>query len=309
MKLIRYNRPKLPRNKFGINAKNGFFAGGVATEDGSLNIKYDDGYTSTETQPVTPEVIQAEGEWYNLQTKIYHSYKDVKDANGDKVYINQYDSKGQLMYDKEGKAIMVVQQECIGSTWITTIENYRGTSGLKNTDMYRMVLLRFRKNHREGKRWRIPMLSTKYTRTGDAVQNVNMTIEERDTWWPIQGGETKWWNKSNVEYTTTVDGKLTTQYRGKTYEDVLPVKPENIKMKTCYRYQTILQNGYNHVVKVLGERPTFKNSGSDKMLVGCAIFKYTGKGAFGWQRVSNIATVLLRLDNKGNIQLEANQTN
>ena len=46
LKLIRFNRPKLPRNRFGINNKNGFFIGGVISEDGSLNVKYDDEYTT-----------------------------------------------------------------------------------------------------------------------------------------------------------------------------------------------------------------------------------------------------------------------
>ena len=34
---------------------------------------------------------------------------------------------------------------------------------------------------------------------------------------------------------------------------------------------------------------TFKSSRSTTLKVGCAIYKYTGEGTWGWQRVSNIA--------------------
>lgn len=34
---------------------------------------------------------------------------------------------------------------------------------------------------------------------------------------------------------------------------------------------------------------TFKSSRSTTLKVGCAVYKYTGEGTWGWQRVSNIA--------------------
>ena len=72
MKLVRYNRPKLPRNKYGIESKNGFFSGGIVAEDGSLDIKYDDEYNTTTQLSESPTVV-SESEWYNIQTKIVYS--------------------------------------------------------------------------------------------------------------------------------------------------------------------------------------------------------------------------------------------
>ena len=70
MKLVRYNRPKLPRNKYGIESKNGFFSGGIVAEDGSLDIKYDDGYNTTAQLSESSTTVVSESEWYNIQTKI-----------------------------------------------------------------------------------------------------------------------------------------------------------------------------------------------------------------------------------------------
>ena len=83
MKLVRYNRPKLPRNKYGIENKDGFFSGGIVGEDGFLDIKYDDGYKTPE-QPNNPTTT-VESEWYNIQNKIVYSYKTRLDSNGNKI--------------------------------------------------------------------------------------------------------------------------------------------------------------------------------------------------------------------------------
>ena len=100
-------------------------------------------------------------------------------------------------------------------------------------------------------------------------------------------------------------------YRNKNYKDVLPVKSTNIKTKLKNAYYpattTIAGTQLTYVYKTQVRIPVFKNSGTRTMVVGCALFKKTGTGAFGWQRVSNIATVRLCLDDGGRITIEANK--
>ena len=207
----------------------------------------------------------------------------------------------------------VPAKDLIGDTWVTVIENFSKKDGLNNPDLYRFFLLRFRKHKREGKRWRIPFFSPKYQKVGDGVQLIKMDILEEDCWWNIQGQETKWWNNSRVHVKdeTLNDGTVVPIYRNKNYKDVLPVKPANIKTKLRNAYYpnttTIAGTQLNYVYKTLVQMPVFKNNGTRTMVVGCALFKKTGKGAFGWQRVSNIATVRLCLDGAGRITIEANK--
>ena len=311
MKLVRYNRPKLPRNKYGIENKDGFFSGGIVGEDGFLDIKYDDGYKTPE-QPNNPTTT-VESEWYNIQNKIVYSYKTRLDSNGNKIFENRVDSEGNLMYDKHGDIMTVPAKDLIGDTWVTVIENFSKKDGLNNPDLYRFFLLRFRKHKREGKRWRIPFFSPKYQKVGDGVQLIKMDILEEDCWWEVKGPETKWWNNSKVyvKDETLPDGTVMPIYRNKNYKDVLPVKPSNIKTKLKNAYYsnttTIAGTELTYVYKTQVRIPVFKNSGTRTMVVGCALFKKTGTGAFGWQRVSNIATVRLCLDDAGRITLEANK--
>ena len=309
MKLVRYNRPKLPRNKYGIESKNGFFSGGIVSEDGSLDIKYDDGY-NTPTQLSESPTVVSESEWYNIQTKIVYSYKHKVNENGVKEYEPRLDSGGNQMYDANGDLMTTPVKILLGDTWITVIENYNNNAGLKNPDLYRFVLLRFRKHKREGKRWRIPWFSPKYQKVGDGVQLTKMDILEEDCWWTVQGPETKWWNKSSVFVKDEIqtDGTVTHIYRNKTYKDILPLNTKN-KYKNAYMSGTVNIDGspVNYVYKQKVQIPLFKNTGTRTMVVGCALFKKTGTGAFGWQRVSNIATVRLCLDSSGSIRLEANK--
>ena len=217
------------------------------------------------------------------------------------------------MHDAKGEIMTVPAKDLIGDTWVTVIENFSKKDGLNNPDLYRFFLLRFRKHKREGKRWRIPFFSPKYQKVGDGVQLIKMDILEEDCWWNIQGQETKWWNNSRVyvKDETLKDGTVVPIYRNKNYKDVLPVKTSNIKTKLRNAYYptttTIAGTQLTYVYKALARIPVFKNNGTRTMVVGCALFKKTGKGAFGWQRVSNIATVRLCLDGAGRITIEANK--
>lgn len=295
MKLIKYNRPKLPRNKYGNTGQISYFKGGVVTSDGELSIDSPSNPQPPSTNnPVQTQIIY-ESEWYNIQNKFVNSYATDKTQEEPRL-----DSYGNTMFDKNGEIDYVKKKTFLGNTWITVVENF--DVKLLNSDNYRFVLMRWRKGKREGKRWRIPWFSPKYWETGDGVQGIKMDIAEQDCWWPCQGHETKWWNKSQVQYTN--DGGVV-QYRNKDYKDVLPVNEENITV----RNRNILIDamgvigGVNtlYLKRTLATRPVFKNTNTNRMLVGCAIFKKTSSGAYGWQRVSNIAVVEIRLTARGDL--------
>jgi hypothetical protein len=87
-------------------------------------------------------------------------------------------------------------------------------------------------------------------------------IAEANRSWPITSNE-------QVMFATTGDD----------YTDVLPLL-------------TIQRTHYDN-------KYVFKNTRNRKMRFGCAIFKNTGVGTYGWQRVSNIAEFELFLQDDG----------
>lgn len=287
MQLVKYTRPKMPRNKYGYNSNVGFFSSGMIEEGGTILPDENDNQNNTTTTTTINNYYDLE--WYNIQNKVVHSYGQQRDTAGNIIKINRKDSEGNIMYDENGDAILVPKLKLLSSTWVVTIEGYQGSKGLRNNNEYRFFLMRLRKNKREGRRWRIPWFSPKYQKTGDGVQNTRMDIEEQDCWWDVSGAETKWWNNSQIIAGTETDeeGNETTIYRNKDFKDVLPVSGDHIKTDT---------NG-NYI---------FKNCSSRTMTVGCALFKKTGTGAFGWQRVSNIATMKIKLSKTGSLNFEAN---
>jgi hypothetical protein len=290
-KIVSFSIPKRPRNKYYQNTNSGSFGGGgYISNNGNSPVSPQ---PITPTDPTLPVSDVSNIEWYNIQNKIVHSYKNEETKEERK------DSYGNTMYDEDGNPQMVPVKTYLNTTWITTIENF--DYALKDSENYRFVLMRYRKNKREGKKWRIPWFSIKYWNEGDAVQNTVMDIAEADCWWSVSGGETKWWHNSKVEYTDP-SGNIT--YREKTYKDVLPVTEDHIKEtgKTMYT-PAYIENGNGGSIQVLTaemySQLIFKNNHSTKMIVGCAVFKKTGVGAYGWQRVSNIAKIEIRLSKYG----------
>ena len=61
---------------------------------------------------------------------------------------------------------------------------------MANTDKYRLVLMRWRKNTGEGCRWRIPMFPYEAARRLSGT--VASAIAETDTWWPVTGRIVPW---------------------------------------------------------------------------------------------------------------------
>lgn len=239
MDYLTLTRPKLPRNKYGRIATNNTYSGGVNIIEGSGSFTGSNGNNPGNTGGNNITTTIYESEWYNLQTRVTHGKKIVEE-NGS-VVIDEVTGKPKTTPY---------------TNYYTIIENFDKAKGLTNTDNYRFVLMRLRKGKGEGRRWRIPMLSSKFATNPAACR---MDIPYEKTWWKITGSETLMWNEKDDFF-----------------KEVLPLS-----------------------VNVLTKR--FKNTRNRKMEFGCAIFKRGGKGASGWQRVSNIATITLYSASKQNV--------
>ena len=85
---------------------------------------------------------------------------------------------------------------------------------VNNPDNYRIVLLTWKRKKGEGNRWRVPMFSPRWhADTGAIVSSgTPCVIDWNNTWWPITGNETKWWNTTNAKYTDVFDTTVDTLY-------------------------------------------------------------------------------------------------
>lgn len=306
MIINKYTRPKLPRNKYGINNKqvSNITVSNLVSD--STNIEIDNSGDSSNTTTVTN--IYNTSEWYTIQTKLVHGKQYAKDSNGNIIYVAKVDERGENMYDNKGELIMIPKEIPYKDTWVTVIENFDTTKQLRNSNEYRFLLMRFRKGKREGKRWRIPFFSAAFTKNFTAsedgiVHKPNMTIAEQDTWWAVEGSETRWWNSSKVPNGTDDDGN--TLYRIKTFNDVIAPSTKSIQRSTYVTRQ--ISTGDYVIQREMQSRYVFLNNKSAKMLVGVALFKKSNKGAIGWEQVSNIATMQIRLSKRGSLIYEPNK--
>ena len=96
---------------------------------------------------------------------------------------------------------------------------------VNNPDNYRIVLLTWKRKKGEGNRWRVPMFSPRWhADTGAIVSSgTPCVIDWNNTWWPITGNETKWWNTTNAKYTDVFDTTVDALY--------LTFKNHNKKMR------------------------------------------------------------------------------
>lgn len=310
MKLIKYTRPKLPRNKYGLLKKDGYFSGSIVSTDGEIEL-VEPPTNNTNTNITTTTTIY-QSEWYNIQNKVVHGKQTIRDANGAIVMQTVVNERNEIVYEDDGVTPKTKPVEVpLHDTWVTVIENYDPTKQLKNTDEYRFVLLRFRKNKREGKQWRIPMLSARFIRTFMPDENgvthyPKMTWNEQDTWWKVEGAETRWWASSKILDHTEIDtsGNVKEVYRLKRYDDVLPLSTTTID-RNSYKQEQI-STGDLVITQYARKKSIFRNSRSSKMIVGVALFKKSKEGATGWQRVSNIAPIKLVLTRGGITVFETN---
>ena len=96
---------------------------------------------------------------------------------------------------------------------------------VNNPDNYRIVLLTWKRKKGEGNRWRVPMFSPRWhADTGQIIRSgTPCSIAWNNTWWPITGNKTKWWNTTNAKYTDVFDTTVHATY--------LTFKNHNKKMR------------------------------------------------------------------------------
>lgn len=136
------------------------------------------------------------------------------------------------------------------------IENY--IADLLDYANYRILLMRWKRGSKKSPYWHIPFISGIAQSGQQAPIGLGSLIYTDDTWWRIHG------NSNNYFFSEA----------GDTFSDVLPMG-----------------------VKQMGQggQWVWKNNSNKKQRFGCAIFKHTGKGNSGWERISNIAVVELYL--------------
>ena len=140
----------------------------------------------------------------------------------------------------------------------TIVENLVG-SITNNGSKYRLVLLKFRKQGKKGRKWGMPMFNYEMYNLGLAQAPSDNAILEADTWWPIASSNlTPWFSATGHSLTSVLS--LAARDRG----------------ATTYEW---------------------KNTRNKKMKVGVAIYKKTTCGKIGWQRCSNIAFIELYKNN------------
>lgn len=145
----------------------------------------------------------------------------------------------------------------------------------------------FRRHQNTSRAWRVPMFSRywdwsnsehpeyKYDTSEHAVLNTEhrQDIAWKKTWWPITTNDTVWfWNRPTIINSANAPKLLKSE------------NSSNFVINDSY-------TGTNAGIDSVNHR--WRGNKNRKRRVGCAIFKYTGEGTFGWQRVSNIAYIEL----------------
>lgn len=136
----------------------------------------------------------------------------------------------------------------------TVVENYAGKM-VNSPDEYRIVLLKFRKQHKCGRKWSMPMFLYELYAQGGCSNLPPNDIAENNTWWAFDRNPTPW-------FATTGDALA----------DVV-----SLGERTVGQSQSLC----------------WKNTRNKKMRIGVAIYKNTGEGKIGWHRCSNIAYIEL----------------
>lgn len=136
----------------------------------------------------------------------------------------------------------------------TVVENYSGEM-VNKPDKYRIVLLKFRKQHKCGRKWSMPMFLYELYAQGGCRNLPPNDIAENNSWWSFQKNPTPW-------FATTGDALA----------DVV-----SLGERTVGQSQSLC----------------WKNTRNKKMRIGVAIYKNTGDGKIGWHRCSNIAYIEL----------------
>ena len=153
------------------------------------------------------------------------------------------------------KTKRLTNEDTIATDIYNIIENF--DERLRDTDKYRVVLMTFKRKQGQGFGWRIPMFSPRYNADSGEILNeyTPCAIAWNNTWWPVLSSETLILNQTGVNIT--------------------------------------------EVINIGANTDRFARSNSKKIRIGFAIFKKTldsdgnPVGTWGWQRVSNIAEIML----------------
>lgn len=174
-------------------------------------------------------------------------YVDAQSSGGGTEWYNIYNLKGT------------------GGKLYTVVENLSSIM-THNPNNYRIVLLKFRKQHADGRRWAMPMFIYELYNQGSCASLPPNAIAENNTWWPVGNNPTPWFATTGA----------------------------------------VLANVISLGERLTGDssKRSWKNTRNKKMKIGVAVYKQTGKGKIGWHRCSNIAFVeLYKQDTAGKYQV------
>lgn len=223
-----------------------------------------------ENYPTYSYINSINAEWYNIRTERIST--GTKKPDGSYIY-----------------------------TTYTFIENFSGSQMMENIKTsgqnewvdptkYRFVLLTYRRHitkplggantglRRTSRNWRVPMFSSRWdwdsnksaTYKAVSASSCPNRFTWYTTWWTIWGTKNLWfWNYNSQGFTASN-------------------APALLRTENNTRYVINNKTGTSGCeIDTVWHR--WKNNKNKKKRIGCAIYKYTGKGRFGWQRVSNIA--------------------
>lgn len=140
------------------------------------------------------------------------------------------------------------------------IENY--SADLLDYANYRILFMRWKRGSKKSPYWHIPFISGIAQSGQQKPIGQGSLIYTDDTWWRIHG------NSNNYFFSEA----------GDTFSEVMPMGVKQMRQTGQW---------------------VWKNNSNKKQRFGCAIFKHTGKGHSGWERISNIAVVELYLCQSG----------
>lgn len=190
---------------------------------------------------------------YSVQSSLVSSATQIPTSSAVKSYV---DSAVSSSGGQDGEWYNIFTRKGLSNNLYTVIENMSDT--IYSNANYRIVLLKYRKQHKNGRTWSAPMMSYELYNQGRSVDMPPCAITETNAWWPITGNPTPWFSRSLTRITNVIS------------------------------LSAIERNG----------KWMWSNVRNKRMRVGVAIYKYNGVGQIGWQRISNIAYVeFYKLDN------------
>lgn len=148
-------------------------------------------------------------------------YVDSQVSGGGTEWYNLYNLKGT------------------GGKLYTVVENLSSIM-THNPNNYRIVLLKFKKQHTDGRRWAMSMFIYELYNQGSCSSLPPNAIAENNTWWPVGNNPTPWFATTGA----------------------------------------VLANVISLGERLTGDssKRSWKNTRNKKMKIGVAVYKQTGKG-------------------------------